>query len=151
MKILVYEIFEKGQILRPFSGLAPLKLKICFKKIKWQHICIQDIVPTNFQKSRRGGDGIHPLPGPCGTEKSVVLRGLMKTSSIFASPVSAHHSIACQLPTEIAIPPKQYVCPGNCKKITNFIHHPPPSPSPPHNKNFLILFLFFYTIYVKAK
>ena len=28
MKILVFEIFEKVQILRPFSGLAPSKLKI---------------------------------------------------------------------------------------------------------------------------
>ena len=26
MKILGFEIFEKGQILRPFSGLAPSKL-----------------------------------------------------------------------------------------------------------------------------
>ena len=27
MKILVFEIFEKGQILRPFLGLAPSKAK----------------------------------------------------------------------------------------------------------------------------
>ena len=27
MKILVFDIFENDQILRPFSGLAPLKLK----------------------------------------------------------------------------------------------------------------------------
>ena len=32
MKILFFEIFEKGQILRPFSGLAPSKLKIFPKK-----------------------------------------------------------------------------------------------------------------------
>ena len=42
-----FKFFENGQILMPFSGLAPSKLKI------------------------------HPLPpGPCGTEKSVVLRGI---------------------------------------------------------------------------
>ena len=32
MKILVFEIFEKGQILRPFLDLAPSKLKIFSKK-----------------------------------------------------------------------------------------------------------------------
>ena len=32
MKILVFEIFEKGQILRPFSGLAPSKLKFFSNK-----------------------------------------------------------------------------------------------------------------------
>ena len=32
MKILVFEIFEKGQILRPFSGLAPSKRKFFSKK-----------------------------------------------------------------------------------------------------------------------
>ena len=32
MKILVFEIFEKGQILRPFSGLAPSKLDFFFQK-----------------------------------------------------------------------------------------------------------------------
>ena len=32
MKILVFEIFEKVHILKPFSGLAPSKLKIFSKK-----------------------------------------------------------------------------------------------------------------------
>ena len=42
MKILVFDIFEKGQILRPFSGLAPSKLKICsmVKRGKEGDICI---------------------------------------------------------------------------------------------------------------
>ena len=56
MKILDY-IFGKGKILMPFSGLAPSKL------VAFVHISI-----LNFQKNRR--------KGPCGTEKSVVLRGL---------------------------------------------------------------------------
>ena len=38
-------------------------------------MCIYSILPTNFQKKRRGGVESTP-PRPCGTEKSVVLRGL---------------------------------------------------------------------------
>ena len=41
MKILSFEIFEKGQILRPFSGLAPSKLK---KKIKGRLFIYRGIV-----------------------------------------------------------------------------------------------------------
>ena len=53
MKILVFEIFEKGQILRPFSGLAPSKLKFFQKNLMAAYVHIS-ILPTNFQKNRRG-------------------------------------------------------------------------------------------------
>ena len=33
-----------------------------------------------FSEESKGGGGIHPPPGPCGTEKSVVLRGLKLNS-----------------------------------------------------------------------
>ena len=40
-------------------------------------MCIWSILPINFQKNRRWGGGWNPPPpGPCGTENSVVLRGL---------------------------------------------------------------------------
>ena len=75
MKILVFEIFEKGQILRPFSGLAPSKLKK-FPKHFNGSICAYRVFYLPIFR-RRGGGGIHPRPpGPCGIEKSVVLRGL---------------------------------------------------------------------------
>ena len=62
-----FDIFEKGQILSPFSGIAPSKLKDFF-----QQMYIQSILPTNFQTNRKGG-GVESTPG---TEKSVFLRGL---------------------------------------------------------------------------
>ena len=66
MKILVFDIFEKGQILRPFLGLAPSKLKIFSKMVAYVHI---EYSTYQFSEESKGG-------GPCGTEKSVVLRGL---------------------------------------------------------------------------
>ena len=56
MKILVFEIFEKVQILRPFSGLAPSKMKIFSKKINNGSICAYRVfyLPI-FRKSEGGG------------------------------------------------------------------------------------------------
>ena len=64
------EILEKVQIFRPFSGLAPSKLKM----IEYVHIKYSTF---QFSEESNGG-GIHPLPtlGPYGTEKSVVLKGV---------------------------------------------------------------------------
>ena len=36
-----YDIFEKGQILRPFSGLAPSKLKIFHKNLMVAYVHIE--------------------------------------------------------------------------------------------------------------
>ena len=78
MKILVFEIFEKGQILRPFLGLAPLKLKILSKKFNGS-ICAYTVCYLPMLRIIEGEEwNPHPPPGPCGTEKSVVLRGLKK-------------------------------------------------------------------------
>ena len=55
MKILVFEIFEKGQILRPLSGLAPLKLKIFSKKnlmVAYVHI---ECSTYQFSEESKGG------------------------------------------------------------------------------------------------
>ena len=52
--------------MRPFSGLAPSKL-----------VAFVDISILHFQKNRR--------KGPCGTEKSVVLRGLKKLKIMMTS------------------------------------------------------------------
>ena len=57
LMILVFEIFEKGQILRPFLGLAPSKLKFFSKKCNGS-ICAYR-VPTIFRRIEEGG-GIHP-------------------------------------------------------------------------------------------
>ena len=48
MKILVFEMFEKGQILRPFSGLAPSKLKFKQKKLRVNYVCIEELFKTTF-------------------------------------------------------------------------------------------------------
>ena len=42
MKILVFRISEKGQILRLFSGLAPSKLKLFPKKLRVGYVCIEE-------------------------------------------------------------------------------------------------------------
>ena len=55
MKILVFEIFEKGQILRPFSGLAaPSKLKIFSKKFNGS-ICAYRVFYLKFSGKSKGG------------------------------------------------------------------------------------------------
>ena len=61
MKILVFEIFEKGQISRPFLGLAPLKLKK--KKLKFNgSICAYRVFyPPIFRKIEGGWN---PPPPP---------------------------------------------------------------------------------------
>ena len=61
MKILVFEIFEKGQILGPFSGLAPSKLKFFSKKFKCR-ICAYGVFYLPIFREIDGG-GIHPPPG----------------------------------------------------------------------------------------
>ena len=54
MKILVFEIFEKGQILRPFSGLAPSKLK--FFSIKFNgSICAYRVLYLPIFRGIEGG------------------------------------------------------------------------------------------------
>ena len=70
-----FDIFEKGQILRPFSGLAPSKLKKISKKclmVAYVHI---EYSAYQFSEESKRGWKPHPS-GPFGTEKSVVLRGL---------------------------------------------------------------------------
>ena len=79
MKILVFEIFEKGQILRPFLGLAPSKLKIFSKKFDGSIYAYRVFYLPIFSKIEGGGGESTP-PSPCGTEKSVVLRGLSNLS-----------------------------------------------------------------------
>ena len=61
MKILVLEILEKGQILKPFSGLAPSKLEIFSKKLM---VAYAHIEYSTYQFLRY--------------RKIVVLRGLMR-------------------------------------------------------------------------
>ena len=77
MKILVFEIFEKGRILRPFLGLALSKLKttkfngsICAYRVFY--------LPISGESEGGGWGWISIPPGPCGTEKSVVRRGLIR-------------------------------------------------------------------------
>ena len=78
MKILVFDIFEKGQILRPFSGLAPSKLKFVQKNLMVAHVHIVYSTYQFSEKSKGVWTVESPPPcGPCGTEKSVVLRGLI--------------------------------------------------------------------------
>ena len=71
MEILVFDFFEKGQILRPFSSLAPSK-RIFFQ---------QKFNGSIYQKNE-GGGGVEstPPPGPCSTKKSMVLRGFSSVS-----------------------------------------------------------------------
>ena len=50
MKIMVFEIFEKGQILRPFLGLAPQKLKIFSKKFNGSICAYRVFYPPIFRR-----------------------------------------------------------------------------------------------------
>ena len=78
MKILDFEIFEKGQILRPFLGLAPLKLKICAKKFNGSICAYRVFYPPIFRRIEGG------------TEKYVVLRGLknsLRLQRIYQIPI----------------------------------------------------------------
>ena len=52
MKILVFEIFEKGQILRPFSGLALSKLK-SFSNLFNGRICANRVFYPPIRPSRK--------------------------------------------------------------------------------------------------
>ena len=67
MKILDFDIFEKGRILRPFSGLAPSNLKFFSKKILMVAYVHIEYSTYQFSEESKGG-----------TEKSVALRGLKK-------------------------------------------------------------------------
>ena len=53
MKFLVFDIFEKGQILRPFSGLSPPKLKIFSKNL---------MVALRYRK-KRGPERVNIMEG----------------------------------------------------------------------------------------
>ena len=75
MKILVFDIFEKGQILRPFRP-STLKTEICSKKFNGSTCAYRLFYLTIFRKIEGGVESPPPC-GPCGTEKSVVLRGLI--------------------------------------------------------------------------
>ena len=77
MKILVFEIFEKGQILRPFLGLAPSKLKIFSKKLMVAYVHIKYSTYQFSEESQGGGMESTP-PRPCSTEKK---RGAEKVNS----------------------------------------------------------------------
>ena len=60
LKILVFENFEKGQILGPFLGLAPSKLKMLSKKFNGS-ICAYRV----FQFSEESkGEGYRKKRGP---------------------------------------------------------------------------------------
>jgi len=61
MKILFFEIFEKGQILRPFSGLAPSKLKIFPKKFNGS-ICAYRVSCLPIFRRIEGGVESPPPP-----------------------------------------------------------------------------------------
>ena len=61
MKILVFEIFEKGQILRPFSGLAPSKLKILSKNLMVAYVHIEYSTHQFSEESKGGGGESIPL------------------------------------------------------------------------------------------
>ena len=54
MKILVFEVFEKGQILRPFLGLAPSKLKIFSKKFNGSICAYRVFYPPIFRRIEGG-------------------------------------------------------------------------------------------------
>ena len=55
--------------------LAPSKLKMFQTNLMVAYVHIE-YSTYQFSEESKGGGGIHPPPGPCGTEKSVVLRGL---------------------------------------------------------------------------
>ena len=71
-----FDIFEKGQILRPFSGLA---LKMSSKDFNVSIILSAYrvfYIPIS-EESKGGGGGFPPPPGPYGTEKAYSWEGEM--------------------------------------------------------------------------
>ena len=67
-RILVFEIFEKGQILRHFSGLAPSKIKNFRKNWMVAYVHIEYSSYQFSEESKGGGvESILPPPGPCYT------------------------------------------------------------------------------------
>ena len=68
-----FDIFEKGQILRPFSGLAPSKLKFFSKNVNGS-ICAYRVFYLPIFRRIEGGPGVESTslpPGPYGTEKGL--------------------------------------------------------------------------------
>ena len=57
-----FDIFEKGQILRPFSGLASSKLNISSKKCNGIICAYRVFYLPIFRRIEGGGGGIHPPP-----------------------------------------------------------------------------------------
>ena len=87
MKILVFEIFEKGQILMPFSGLAPSKLKTLM--VAYVHI---EYSTYQFSEESKGGpervyiESIHTnitLLKCSFTSKNMILYFLLVTYSVY--------------------------------------------------------------------
>ena len=60
MKILVFEIFEKGQILRPFTGLAPSKL-IFFLNLIVEYVHIEYSTYQFSEESKGGWNPTSPV------------------------------------------------------------------------------------------
>ena len=76
MKILVFDVFKEGQIFKPFSDL---KFNFFQKLLMVVYVHIQYSTYQFSGESKGGGRRIPTSPpGPYGTEKSVVLRGLIK-------------------------------------------------------------------------
>ena len=72
MKILLI-FFEKGQILMPFSGQAPLKLKKARKKIKGRLCVYRGIVCYHLQYGLGGLQDPPPSIMPYASGKSPML------------------------------------------------------------------------------
>ena len=91
MKILVFEIFEKGQILRPFSGLATLKRKFFQKNLMVAYVHIE-YSTYQFSEESKGEVEFTPPPRPLRYRKSEVLRGLSNhaTNTNLANKSSVH-------------------------------------------------------------
>ena len=84
MKILVLTFLNKDQILRPFSGLAPSKLKMFSTKFNGS-ICAYRVLHLPFLRELKvvgGGDGIPTpvLPVLKVSKKNAFLRELIITN-----------------------------------------------------------------------
>ena len=55
-----FDIFEKGQILRPFSGLVPSKLKIFQTKFNGGICAYRVFYIPIFRRIEGGGGGLNP-------------------------------------------------------------------------------------------
>ena len=93
-----FDIFEKGRIFRPFKGLAPSKLIFFSRKFNGS-ICSVHIQYSTcqFSEETKGGGW---NPGPYGTEKSMVLRGLRRYT-----PFMMYFSFFLHPPTQRSLGP----------------------------------------------